>query len=123
MVYLDRILSNRNTEFLKLDGKLDPRRIKATVESYIYTIDNKSEMMTKSLLSVMNFKRNSYKILYSRLNSDSPYNVLDRGFSYVTDDNGKALSSVSSVSTGSSITVCMRDGKLSAEVKEVRDNE
>ena len=102
---------------------MDPRRIKSTVESYIYTIDNKSEMMTKSLLSVMNFKRNSYKILYSRLNSDSPYNVLDRGFSYVTDDNGKALSSVSSVSTGSSITVCMRDGKLSAEVKEVRDNE
>ena len=120
---IHRILSNRNTEFLKLDGKLDPRRIKSTVESYIYTIDNKSEMMTKSLLSVMNSKRNSYTILDSRLNSDSPYNVLDRGFSYVTDDNGKALSSVSSVSTGSSITVCMRDGKLSAEVKEVRNNE
>jgi exodeoxyribonuclease VII large subunit len=54
-----------------------------------------------------------------RLNAVSPMNVLERGYSFVKGPDGKALISVSQISSGSDITVTMKDGSAKAKVNEV----
>jgi exonuclease VII large subunit len=46
--------------------------------------------------------------------------VLDRGYSFVTDMNGKALVSVSQLSHGSDVEIRMKDGSAKAKVSEVK---
>ena len=56
--------------------------------------------------------------LSGRLDALSPYNVLDRGFSFVADDKGNAVTSVSSLQPGTAITVRMKDGRLKADITD-----
>ncbi len=50
-----------------------------------------------------------------------PKRVLDRGYSFVTDETGRTVTSVSGVKAGSRMTVTMRDGFVKAEVEEVTE--
>ena len=43
--------------------------------------------------------------------------MLDRGYSIVTSADGRAVSSVRDIETGSSVTIRMRDGRAEAEIK------
>lgn len=56
--------------------------------------------------------------LSGRLDALSPYSVLDRGFSFVADDQGNAVTSVAVLQPGTAITVRMKDGKLKADITE-----
>ena len=57
----------------------------------------------------------------------SPYRILERGYSFVTDKNGKILRSVDDVSDGDSVKLRLSDGYADAEIigteKEVVDYE
>ncbi|MCH3977767.1 MAG: exodeoxyribonuclease VII large subunit [Candidatus Methanomethylophilus sp.] len=52
----------------------------------------------------------------AKLDALNPYSVLDRGYSIVTSANGRAVSSVRDIETGSSVTIRMRDGRAEAEI-------
>ena len=52
----------------------------------------------------------------ARLDSLSPYAVLSRGYSFVTDESGNAITSIEGIEVGSSVTVRMRDGKAAAKI-------
>ena len=48
----------------------------------------------------------------------SPLNMLEKGFSYVTDENGKNLSRVDQFKTGQNISLRVSDGTVNATVTE-----
>ncbi len=54
-----------------------------------------------------------------QLEALSPLQKISKGYGYLTDAKGNALESVESISTGDSIDVYIRDGKLSATVNEI----
>ena len=54
----------------------------------------------------------------SKLSALNPLSVLMRGYSYVTDKNGKSISSVNDVSAGDIINVKTTDGEYKATVNE-----
>lgn len=53
-----------------------------------------------------------------RLEGLNPLNVLGRGYTMVTSENGDVLTSVSRISPGDIIRISMRDGSASAEIRE-----
>jgi len=53
----------------------------------------------------------------------NPLGVLERGYSYVTDSEGRTLTSARALLEGSIIDVRFRDGSAKAEVKKVKNNE
>ena len=57
----------------------------------------------------------------------SPYRILERGYSFVTDKNGRILRSVDDISQGDSVKLKLSDGYADAEIigteKEVVDHE
>ena len=51
----------------------------------------------------------------------SPLAVLERGYSIVTDKNGKTLKTIDQVKTGDNISIKLSDGRILADVQEVQD--
>ena len=50
----------------------------------------------------------------------SPLEKLKQGFSFVQNESGKAVTSVSDVSLKETITIFVTDGQIEAEVKHVQ---
>lgn len=58
----------------------------------------------------------------SKLSALNPVDVLMRGYSYVTDENGKAVTSVDSVSSGDILNIKVKDGSITATVNNIEEN-
>ena len=56
--------------------------------------------------------------LSARLESLNPRNVLSRGYGMVTDSSGNAMTSVEDLLVGGTVTLLMRDGSATAEIKD-----
>ena len=59
-------------------------------------------------------------LLETRIAATDPRNVLKRGFSLVLDGKGVRMSGVKGRKAGDAISVVFADGRLDAEVKEVK---
>jgi len=138
---LSRILDGMHYKFKILDSKLTPRRAEQRIAMYSMRLDELYSRMNSSLkdkhnsvnrrfivadLSLDSYLRrmfeNEKKDLQrfsERLESVSPMKVLDRGYSLITDEKGKALTSAMQMGAGSNINIMMKDGKAEAEVKKV----
>lgn len=62
-------------------------------------------------------------ILAGRLDGASPAKKLSQGLAFVTDRNGRRVSSVSGIACGDEVKVRLRDGMIRADVTEVIRNE
>lgn len=148
-VRLNRALSYKiekmRSRFNKVDSKLSPKRAEEMVAMKSMRLDHISTRLAGALRSTVEMMRRRYAFaemrlekvpenlipsrirtlenLTNRLEALDPYNVLGRGYSMVTDENGKALTSTRSVKKGKNIIVRMRDGSIDAEIKEVRPND
>lgn len=65
-------------------------------------------------------KRESFVRLTAKLDAMSPMKVLARGYTMTTDRDGNLVRSVHTIHMGDQLTVAMSDGKVIAEVREVR---
>jgi exodeoxyribonuclease VII large subunit len=138
---LSGILDKMHYRFKLLDSKLAPRRAEQRVSMLSMRIDELNSRMNSVLkdkvgtvrtrfvkvdsgadVHIRRMIENNKKdvLRYSeRLESVNPMKVLDRGYTLVTDENGKALTSVKQVGAGSNINIRMKDGKAEAEIKKV----
>ncbi len=116
---LNSYLINMKSDFNQISSKLDPKIALSKIEGLIYKLDMTTERINNSIEKKMTFFVNNLSIIDQRLNSDNPYNVLNRGYSYITDEKGTAITSVNSFEKGNNITIRMRDGRAIAEIKEV----
>ncbi|MCR5295623.1 MAG: exodeoxyribonuclease VII large subunit [Lachnospiraceae bacterium] len=61
--------------------------------------------------------------IIGKLSGLNPMQRLSQGFSFVTDERGKAVRSVQSVSPGELLTIYVTDGRIRAEAREVEKDE
>ncbi|MCL1811743.1 MAG: exodeoxyribonuclease VII large subunit, partial [Methanomassiliicoccaceae archaeon] len=138
---LSRILDRMHYRFKIMDSKLDPKRAGQKISMHSIRLDELSSRMNSALKDTTGMMRrrfikidsgmdahvrrmleNNEKDLqrYSeRLESINPMKVLDRGYTLVADENGRALTSSKQIKAGSNINIMMKDGKAEAEVKKV----
>ena len=109
----------KNSSFRAVDAKLSPKRAKETVDQYILRLDDLSMTADASLLRAVADKKKDIGATEQRMNAIDPMRVLDRGYSFVKDGNGKALVSVSQISRGSAVEITMKDGSAKAKIEEV----
>ncbi len=117
---VERGVSDAHASFARADGRLDPRRAYDTILRLEGTLDGLSERSVSSVSRLMERRTASLNALSERLRSDNPANVLGRGYSYIADGSGRAVTSAAMLSPGDRVTVRMRDGSAAAEIKEVR---
>ncbi len=59
-------------------------------------------------------------VCVQKLNGLSPLRQLERGYAYVTDDQGHGVTGIQQVSVGRKLTVAVTDGEIEADVTEIR---
>jgi len=138
---LSGILDKMHYRFRILDSKLSPKRAEQRISMHSIRLDELYSRMNSALkdrtgmmrrkfikldsgmdVHVQRMLENNRKDLqrYSeRLESINPMRVLDRGYTLVTDEGGKALTSSKQMHPGANINIRMKDGKAEAEVKKV----
>ncbi len=145
-IRLNRALSysieKMRSRFNKIDSKLSPRRAEEMVAMKTMLLEHISTKLASSLRNIVEVMHRRYGIvemrlknasdqlmqskirkmenLNNRLESLDPYKVLGRGYSMVTDEDGRPLTSAKSIDRDMEITVRMRDGEIDAKIKEIR---
>lgn len=81
----------------------------------ISSFEKNFETFSKKLVSV---KREQLNTRISKISALSPLSVMSRGYSIVTDDNGKAISDSKKLSVGDKVNIKMKKGCASAQITE-----
>ena len=96
----------------QLENRLNRRRM---------MLDSLSTDMQHSIHNLLNQRKAKADLLRHKMEALSPLAVLDRGYSIVTDKDGRTLKSVSQANAGDNITIRLSDGRILADVQEVQD--
>ena len=65
-------------------------------------------------------RRTRLRALEAGLKAMSPLAVLDRGYSILTDEDGKSVGSAEDLEIGQTVRVRLRDGSAGAEIREIK---
>jgi len=107
---LEKSLSNSS----RLISAYSPENL---LDDYRKTIQNLiARMQSVSSVFLEQNEKNISKTA-SKLSALNPVSVLMRGYSYITDENSSAISSVKDVKSGDSLVVRVQDGSFDAIVK------
>ena len=68
-------------------------------------------------------RRTRLRALEAGLKAMSPLAVLDRGYSILTDEDGKSVGSAEDLEIGQTVRVRLRDGSAGAEIREIKRKE
>ncbi len=107
------------SSFDTADAKLRPSNAERMVNECGMRLDAVCARADMAVRRILADRSQRADALSMRLDSDNPHNVLRRGYSYISDDEGNTITSAASLSEGKMITVKMRDGRAKAQIKEV----
>ena len=120
----EAVLSKLNTIKLRL-ASFSRENAKAQLESRLnrqrMTLDVLTTDMKHSMQTLLSQRKSKAELLRHKMEALSPLAVLERGYSIVTDRNGKTLKTIDQVKTGDSISIKLSDGRILADVQEVQD--
>ena len=69
-----------------------------------------------SLLRIFDKKNSQFEALKSKLQGINPYKVLQRGFAWISDENGNIIKSVDEIKVGNNIKTQFKDGSITSKV-------
>jgi len=101
--------------FSKEDISLHFRRY---LEPLILEIDEYKETLKRSIQEILSSKRHKVEILTKELEGNSPYEILKKGYSHVTDSSGNSIRDSKEVEIGQSLRIRFATGKISAQVED-----
>ena len=120
----DAMLSKVNAVKLRL-AAFSPESARAQLENRLnrrrMMLDSLTVNMQHAVSTLLTQKKSRSELLRHKLEALSPLAVLQRGYSIVTDSNGKVIKTVSRVAPGDGISIILSDGRILADVQEVQD--
>lgn len=111
------------SRFNSVESKISPSAASRTVSSLRERLSFVSGRMMLAVERCLKDAASKLDSIEQRSSALNPRSVLERGYSYVTDGSGRALTSARSLSQGSMISISFRDGGAEAEVRKVKYDE
>lgn len=79
-------------------------------------LDELWERLERTMTEIVREHKNNLAVRAARLEGLSPLSKLSRGYSYVADDDGRAVTSVKQVSKGQNLNINVSDGVIHAAI-------
>ena len=121
---IDAIRARINEVKLRL-AAFSPQSAKVQLENRLTRIRMRLDYAQSSIAnqtkSILAERKARAQLLTHKIMALSPLAVMERGFSIVTDEDGKTVRSSKDVAVGRKIGIRMSDGTIKAEVKEVEN--
>ncbi len=132
--YEDTILKRMRLKIQESRTKAERYKLRLNYLSPVNRIRDKKmhavkleESLQRAMESALLKRRHRLELLLRQFQGLSPLNKLNQGFSFVTDEKGTAIKSVSQAKEGDMLTVNVTDGEIRATVqgitKKERENE
>jgi exodeoxyribonuclease VII large subunit len=93
------------------------------LEPYYQRYDFARDALKQAWTDRMTDLRRRVELSRTSLEALNPYAVLERGYSLVTDDGGRAVQHNAGLAAGQSLTLRFHDGRTKVQVEEVLDEE
>lgn len=112
--------SRQRAERMNLKLRMNSPRSK--VEQQRKILERAEDMIPRLMRNRIMDKRHQLQLYVNTMKGLSPLNKLQSGFSYVSDGNGKNITSVKAVKEESVINIAVTDGYIDAKVIGVRES-
>lgn len=120
---LEKTITKKKNDLKNLEWKLKTvspsEKILKKRQTLIAAADRMERLMEKHLTD----RKHRLALYAQKLQGLSPLISLERGYSYVQDEEGKAVRSVKQLKKGEQISICLRDGEAKAEITEIAESE
>ena len=108
----------------RLVSQISTRPVLKNPERYIddrrMDLSHLEERMLSAVSAATQKKTASFSLLAAKLDALSPLSVLTRGYSFVSDAEGKVLKEVRGLSLGQSVNISFSDGEARCKVEEIK---
>ena len=116
----DRMRSEMDAKRLRTDSMLE--RISSVITDRIRRCDTRMVAVgsrpDKAIESIVERRGSRLETASRNLEGLNPLNILSRGYGFITSAEGEVLTSAGSMSEGDRVTIHMRDGSATAEIKD-----
>ena len=116
---IERKIAKYSMSILSYEKFFAERSPEKTLEFYSRCLEVYDNKIIGCLNSKLDKYFNELALYSSRLESVSPIKVLSRGYSFVKDENGFNIKSVSEAKENDKITVVLSDGELACTVESI----
>ena len=106
-----------------LDPSAFAAGIRQRIEAEQKAIEQTKEGMDGSMVRRIETFRQRIELLRQLLESASPFEILERGYSMVTDESGRLLRSAQEADPGQNVIIRMADGSLDAKITGRREED
>ena len=101
-----------------VNAKLSPSAGLARIDLLENRVDGLGSRADSNMSRRLDVSKARLESLSGRLESLNPRNVLSRGYGMVTDSEGRTVTSIDDIRIGGIVSIQMRDGSATAEIKE-----
>jgi len=112
-----RLLSLNLERVMALGREINAKSPSARLTNYQNQLDIFDKQIKNAMSSQLANKKQQLITEMKRVDALSPLNVLGRGYSIVTDSDGKTVTDENDVKVGDNISIKLHKGKINAEVR------
>lgn len=84
-------------------------------------LDEYEERLRRAMQSLLEQTRHQLALSEERLRRLSPYEKLESGYGCILTEDGRRIRSVSQVTPGEVVQICLADGRMTARIQEVKE--
>jgi len=115
-------IDNHRQRAERMNLKLRMNSPRNRLEQQRKILERAQDMLPRLMRNRISDKKHKLQLYINIMKGLSPLNKLQSGFSYVSDENGKNITSVNSVTDGMLLNVAVTDGYIDAKVIGVRES-
>jgi len=115
-------IENNRQKAERISLKLRMNSPRSKVEQQRKILERAKDMLPRLMRNRIGDKKHQLQLYVNTMKGLSPLNKLQSGFSYVSDENGKNITSVKTVKEESVINIAVTDGYIDAKVIGVRES-
>ena len=84
-------------------------------------LDEYEERLRRAMQSLLEQTRHQLALIEERLRRLSPYEKLESGYGCILTEDGRRIRSISQVAPGEVVQICLADGRMTAQIQEVKE--
>ena len=112
-------LSREELRLMTLSRRLDAGNPERKLEEYRQGLVNRERQLGDMMTDRLEARKHELALAASRLDAQSPLKAINKGFAFVTLEDGKSFRSVDQVQEGDSLRVAVADGHADVSVKNI----
>lgn len=101
---------------------LAPRNLQLRLNAQTQVVEQLRQRLNQATAVELANKRQAMQSAVAGLDHLSPLKILGRGYTYVTDENGKMLKATADYQVDSAVTIHTQDGEVAARVLNAKEN-